>query len=79
MSTKVIAATLPDLLDAISYAVAQSGRTQKQLAAMVGLSEKHVSQMMTGRVTGSLAAWQALMDAAGVTLAAALTTTEPPR
>lgn len=72
MSTKFVATTLPDLLDAISYALVRSGLTQTQLARAAGLTEKHVSQMMTGRAVGSLAAWQSLMDAAGVTLNATL-------
>ncbi len=48
--------------------VRSSGRTQASLARQAELTEKHLSQMMTGRVEGSLSAWQALLDAAGVRL-----------
>lgn len=66
MSTVVTTAGLDSLLDALSVAIGRSGRTQKELAAEVGLSEKHVSQMMTGRADGALRSWQALLDAAGL-------------
>jgi predicted transcriptional regulator len=46
-------------------AVKASGRSQNMLARDAGLTEKHVSQMMTGRVEGTLSAWQAVLDAAG--------------
>ena len=48
--------------------VRDSGVPQAELARRVGFSEKHVSQMLTGRVEGTLTAWQVLLDAAGVEL-----------
>lgn len=68
MSTAIEVATLDSLLDAISVAVLGTGLTQVELARATGMSTKHVSQMMTGRVDGSLKAWQALIDAADLRL-----------
>lgn len=39
------------------------GMTQADLARRAGLTQKHLSQMLTGRVDGALAAWQRLLDA----------------
>lgn len=63
-----VATSLFEMLDLFSVAIGESGRTQRLLARDAGLSEKHVSQMMTGRVDGSLQAWQALLVAAGLTV-----------
>lgn len=35
---------------------------QRDLALAVGISEKHLSQMLTGRVQGSLAMWDKLFE-----------------
>lgn len=66
MSTAVTTSDLRSLLDALSLGLAASGLTQKALAEGAGLTEKHVSQMMTGKVDGRLQAWEALADAAGL-------------
>jgi hypothetical protein len=50
-------AFLVDLVDS-------AGRTQASIARHAGFSEKHVSQMLTGKVDGSLAAWTKLLVAA---------------
>jgi hypothetical protein len=50
--------------------VRASGVPQCDLAHRVGLTEKHVSEMMNGWSQGKLSAWQALLDAAGVALPA---------
>jgi predicted transcriptional regulator len=47
-----------------------SGVPQRDLARRAALTEKHVSEMMCGWSQGKLSAWQALLDAAGVTLPA---------
>lgn len=47
-------------------AVKGSGRLQVDLARETGMSEKHVSEMLTGAAEGSLTAWSALLVAAGV-------------
>jgi transcriptional regulator with XRE-family HTH domain len=44
------------------------GCTQKDLARYLGLSEKHVSQMLTGRVTGTLPLIEAMASAVGLSL-----------
>lgn len=41
---------------------------QTEIASAVGISEKHLSQMLNGRVEGTLTMWQAVLDAAGVRL-----------
>lgn len=50
-------ATLSDLVD-------EAGHTQAFLARRAGYSEKHVSQMLTGKVDGTLTAWSRLIAAA---------------
>ncbi len=52
----------------LSSTIRASRVPQSELAVATGMSEKHVSQMMTGRAMGTLTAWQALLDAAGVKL-----------
>ncbi len=37
--------------------------SQKALARRVSMTDKHVSQMLSGRVQGTLEAWQKLLDA----------------
>jgi transcriptional regulator with XRE-family HTH domain len=44
------------------------GCTQKDLAWYLGLSEKHVSQVLTGRVTGSFDVIEAMASAVGLSL-----------
>jgi hypothetical protein len=39
----------------------ESQGTQSWLAWKVGISEKHLSQMLTGRAEGSLPMWEALL------------------
>lgn len=73
----VAAVDLDGLIDALSWAIGASGQSQAALARKVGLSQKHVSQMMTGRVVGSLRSWQALADAAGVRVSFTITPREP--
>jgi transcriptional regulator with XRE-family HTH domain len=48
--------------------VRASGVPQNELAQRTGLTEKHISEMLNGWSQGTLSAWQALLDAAGVTL-----------
>jgi hypothetical protein len=49
------------------------GRAQVLLARDAGLSEKHVSQMLTGKAMGTLDAWQGLLNAAGIVLTTSVT------
>lgn len=48
--------------------IRSSGVTQASLAAATGISEKHMSYLMTGRAEGSLSLWSALLEAGGVHL-----------
>jgi predicted transcriptional regulator len=48
--------------------VRASGVPQRELSRRTGFTEKHISEMMNGWSQGQLSAWQALLDAAGVTL-----------
>lgn len=41
--------------------VKSGGRAQASLARTTGLSQKHVSAMLTGKAEGSLSAWTALL------------------
>lgn len=45
------------------WLVRSKGVRQSVLARRSGLTQKHVSQMLTGKAEGSLSAWQALIDA----------------
>ena len=44
--------------------VRRSEVSQRDLAMKSGMSEKHVSQMLNGRVEGSVSAWSKLLVAA---------------
>lgn len=44
----------------------RQGCFQSKLAEAAGLSQKHVSQMLTGKTMGSFDCWQRLADALGV-------------
>lgn len=48
--------------------IRRSPRTQAELAARLGISEKHLSQLVTGKEEGSLTMWQRILDELGVTL-----------
>ena len=41
---------------------------QRDIIGKAGISEKHLSQMLNGHVEGTLSTWQAVLDAAGVSL-----------
>jgi transcriptional regulator with XRE-family HTH domain len=47
-----------------------SGVTQADAAAYLGISQKHLSQMLTGAVEGSLGMWDRLLTFTNVDLAA---------
>lgn len=52
-----------NLATALRHRLDEEGRTQGSLARQVGITQKHLSQMLTGRVTGSVAMWDRLFDA----------------
>jgi DNA-binding phage protein len=41
---------------------------QREIARKAGISEKHLSQMLNGHAEGTLTVWQAVLDAAGLTI-----------
>jgi transcriptional regulator with XRE-family HTH domain len=43
----------------------RQGRSQADLAQTVGISQKHLSQMMNGKAQGTLEMWQQLLEAVG--------------
>jgi hypothetical protein len=51
---------------AVKAALITSGRTQKGLAEELGLSEKHVSQVLTGRQRGGWPMWVRMASSLGV-------------
>jgi transcriptional regulator with XRE-family HTH domain len=53
---------------AIKAELRADGCTQADLAAHLGLSQKHVSQILTGRVQGSHAVIEAMARAVGLSL-----------
>ena len=55
------------LADAVTVALHRKGMTQKLLAVRCGLSEKHVSQVLTGKAEGSFVTWQTFARALGMT------------
>lgn len=59
---------MTDLQAMLSTLVRHTQIPQVQIAGKAGLSEKHLSQMLTGNVEGTLTMWQAVLDAAGVSL-----------
>lgn len=64
-TTGEVAGSLDDMLELLADAIIES-RSQVLIARDSGMSEKHVSQMLTGKVDGSLKAWQRMLDAAGL-------------
>lgn len=54
------------LIAGVTGAMAARGITQRALAPMAGMTEKHLSQILTGRIFGTLATWERLLAATGV-------------
>jgi len=52
----------------IKVELRKDGCTQKDLAGYLGLTEKHVSQILTGKVQGSHAVIESMARAVGVSL-----------
>lgn len=48
--------------------VRESGMTQTEIAARVGITQKHMSYLMNGKNEGSLTMWQRIFDVIGVRL-----------
>lgn len=56
---------------AIRAELKADGCTQKDLARYLGISEKHVSQVLTGKVIGHLPTIEAMASAVGLSLSVA--------
>lgn len=52
-----------DLARCVSHELVRAGMTQKALAIRCDLSEKHVSQVLTGQAEGSFETWQKFAQA----------------
>lgn len=61
---------MTSIRQAIRSELAATGMTQADLAAYLGASEKHVSQVLTGRVQGSLGFLARMAAACGLTITA---------
>jgi transcriptional regulator with XRE-family HTH domain len=59
---------LADIKAAIRAELKADGMTQADLAAYMGVSPKHVSQVLTGKVTGSMAFVERMASAVGLSL-----------
>ena len=53
------------LADQVDDEMVRQGMTQAELARLAGFSQKHVSQMLTGKATGTVEAWDRLAEALG--------------
>jgi transcriptional regulator with XRE-family HTH domain len=60
--------SVADLKAAIRAELKADGCTQKDLAWYLGISEKHVSQVLTGKVTGHLGLLEAMAAAVGLSV-----------
>lgn len=52
-----------NLATALRHRLDEMGRTQGSLARQVGTTQKHLSQMLNGRVKGSIDMWDRLFNA----------------
>ena len=52
-----------NLAAAVCHQLDEQHRTQHWLAQQVGTTDKHLSQMLSGRVDGSVSMWDRLFDA----------------
>lgn len=60
---------LADLKAAIRAELRADGATQADLARHMGLSEKHVSQVLSGKATGSMRMLEEMAAAVGLSVA----------
>ena len=59
---------MTDLQRWLAGFVRESPLTQTEIAERVGITQKHLSGLMTGRSEGSLTMWQKILDTIGVQL-----------
>ena len=65
-----MSASLDLIKAAIRAELKADGATQKDLARYLGITEKHVSQMLTGKVVGHLPLIERMAEAVGLTVTA---------
>jgi len=53
--------------DAVKRALKDAGINQSEMAHKIGISPKHLSQMLNGKTDGRLEIWVAMADALGMT------------
>jgi transcriptional regulator with XRE-family HTH domain len=70
MTNPVAPGPLAGIKTTIRAHLRASGRSQTALAGQVGISRKHMSQVLTGRATGDALLIARLAEAVGLTLAA---------
>lgn len=63
--TKQMVGLQTALAQTVVDALKATGTSQADLAASLGVSEKHVSQMLTGTSPGSLAMWNLMLFTLG--------------
>jgi transcriptional regulator with XRE-family HTH domain len=59
---------MTELQALLVHLVRSTGIRQRTICGRVGITEKHLSEMLNGRTEGTLKTWQAVLDAAGVSL-----------
>jgi transcriptional regulator with XRE-family HTH domain len=69
---------MSNIRQAIRDELAATGMTQADLAAYLGASEKHVSQILTGRVAGSFGFLAKMAAACGLVITAQRADQAPP-
>ena len=68
MTTSTAPGPLAAMKARIRAELRADGCTQKDLARYLGLSEKHVSQVLTGKVVGDLRLLSRMAEAVGLSL-----------
>ena len=53
------------LVSMVKRRMEQDGLTQVEVATGLGISQKHLSQMLSGKVNGTIDMWQRLLDYLG--------------
>lgn len=49
------------LVNLVRNGLAEASMTQSELAMAIGISDKHMAQMLCGNATGSLKVWNAML------------------
>lgn len=54
------------LIDTVDEGMRRKNWTQARLAAEAGITQKHISQLLNGKVNGSVGVWSRLLVATGM-------------